>query len=78
MAINHPRNPFARYADDAVIHCKTEEEAKRVLETLNQRMNECKLELHPSKTKIVYCKDADRREDHKMFLCLICFSQSTL
>ncbi|ADC52044.1 RNA-directed DNA polymerase (Reverse transcriptase) (plasmid) [Alkalihalophilus pseudofirmus OF4] len=65
MAINHPRNPFARYADDAVIHCKTEEEAKRVLESLNQRMNECKLELHPSKTKIVYCKDADRREDHK-------------
>lgn len=65
MAINHPSNPFARYADDAVIHCKTEEEAKNVLKSLSERMNECKLELHPSKTKIVYCKDADRKEDHE-------------
>ncbi|MFC0562554.1 reverse transcriptase domain-containing protein [Halalkalibacter alkalisediminis] len=63
IAINHPSNPFARYADDAVIHCKTEEEAKRVLKSLSERMNECKLELHPSKTKIVYCKDADRTEE---------------
>ncbi|GKV65925.1 hypothetical protein NCCP2331_20780 [Sporosarcina sp. NCCP-2331] len=61
MAIYHPDNPFARYADDAVIHCKTEEEAKKLHEMLNLRMNECKLELHPIKTKIVYCKDADRK-----------------
>lgn len=65
MAIHHPNNPFARYADDAVIHCKTEEEAKRILEFLDQRMKECKLELHPDKTKIVYCKDADRKEEHE-------------
>jgi RNA-directed DNA polymerase len=65
MASNLPINPFARYADDAVIHCKTEDEAKKVLKSLSQRMNECKLELHPSKTKIVYCKDADRKEDHE-------------
>jgi RNA-directed DNA polymerase len=65
MSINHPSNPFARYADDAVIHCKTKEEAKKLLKSLVGRMNECKLELHPSKTKIVYCKDADRKEDHE-------------
>lgn len=65
MAIYHPNNPFARYADDAVIHCKTEEEAKEILQSLEKRMKECKLELHPDKTKIVYCKDADRKEEHE-------------
>src|SRR3954466_16117827 len=65
MSIHHPNNPFARYADDAVIHCKTEDEANKVLESLNKRMNECKLELHPTKTRIVYCKDADRKEEHE-------------
>jgi RNA-directed DNA polymerase len=52
MAINHPNNPFVTYADDAVIHCKTGDEATRLLESLNKRMNECKLELHPIKTRI--------------------------
>ncbi|MFI8496890.1 reverse transcriptase domain-containing protein, partial [Peribacillus butanolivorans] len=65
MAIHHPNNPFARYADDAVIHCKTEEEAKKILESLDKRMRECKLELHSDKTKIVYCKDAARKEEHE-------------
>lgn len=65
MAINHPNNPFARYADDAVIHCKTEVEAMKLLESLKNRMNECKLELHPTKTRIVYCKDDDRKENHE-------------
>lgn len=65
MAIHYPNNPFARYADDAVIHCKTKEEAKGILEFLDKRMRECKLKLHPDKTKIVYCKDADRKEKHE-------------
>lgn len=65
MSLKHPSNPFARYADDAVIHCKTEEEAKKVLVSLSKRMNECKLELHPTKTKIVYCKDADRKGEYE-------------
>ena len=65
MAIHYPNNPFARYADDAVIHCKTKEEAKELLEFLDKRMRECKLDLHPDKTKIVYCKDADRKEKHE-------------
>jgi RNA-directed DNA polymerase len=64
MVINHPRNPWARYADDAVIHCRTKEEAERLLEQLKYRFQECKLELHPEKTRIIYCKDDDRRGKH--------------
>lgn len=65
MSIKHPNNPFARYADDAVIHCKTEAEAEGLLKSLNKRMNDCKLELHPIKTRIVYCQDADRKGKHE-------------
>lgn len=65
MAIYQPHNPFARYADDAVIHCQTEAGAKKLLQSLNKRMNDCKLELHPIKTKIVYCKDADRKSEYE-------------
>lgn len=64
MERNYPTALFARYADDAVIHCKSEKEAKEIKEALNQRMKQCKLELHPDKTKIVYCKDEDRIEDY--------------
>ena len=60
----YPDNPFARYADDAVIHCKTKQEAEELLSALQTRLRECYLELHPDKTKIVYCKDANRRDDH--------------
>lgn len=56
--------PFERYADDAIIHCRTEMEAKDILSKLNQRLKECKLELHPKKTKIVYCKDKDRGKEY--------------
>lgn len=54
--------PFERYADDAVIHCRTELGAKEIKEALTERMKECGLELHPLKTRIVYCKDKDRTE----------------
>lgn len=64
MTKRHPQNPWARYADDAVIHCQTKEEAEQLLERLKERFKECKLELHPDKTRIVYCKDDDRKEDH--------------
>jgi RNA-directed DNA polymerase len=64
MEINHPNNPWARYADDAVIHCQSKEEAEKLLEQLNLRFNECMLELHPDKTKIIYCKDSDRKGDY--------------
>lgn len=61
MKKKHPKNPWCRYADDAVVHCETEEEAHQLLEELKQRYKECGLELHPEKTKIVYCKDENRR-----------------
>lgn len=60
MEINNPLNPFERYADDIVVHCRTEEEATKLKESIEARLKECKLELHPEKTKIVYCKDSNR------------------
>jgi RNA-directed DNA polymerase len=56
--------PFERYADDAVVHCKTQARARQVREALEQRMSEVGLTLHPAKTKIVYCKDGNRTGHH--------------
>jgi RNA-directed DNA polymerase len=53
MEKEHPGKPFERYADDIVVHCKTEKQAKYVLAIITQRLNACKLTLHPVKTKIV-------------------------
>ncbi|MNC32836.1 reverse transcriptase [compost metagenome] len=64
MEINHCHNPWARYADDAVIHCRTKEEAQVLLAELTSRFHECKLSLHPQKTKIVYCKDSNRTQEY--------------
>ena len=55
-----PTVAFERYADDAVIHCVTRAQANKVLAALHERMAEVGLELHPDKTKIVYCKDSNR------------------
>ena len=52
---------FCRYADDAVIHCKSEAQARWVLRKLAARLRECQLELHPGKTRIVYCQDINRQ-----------------
>jgi len=57
----HPDVPFERYADDIIAHCKTEEQAQAVKRSIEERLSRCKLELHPQKTKVVYCKDDDRR-----------------
>ncbi len=65
MSRNRPRNPWARYADDGIAHCCTQEEAKDLLCQLKDRFEECGLELHPEKTRIVYCKDDDRRGVHQ-------------
>ncbi len=64
MERTFPRNPWARYADDGVVHCRSQKEAERLLTALQQRMQECGLKLHPEKTRIVYCKDDDRRGQH--------------
>jgi len=52
---------FERYADDAIVHCRNESQAKSVLEAIRHRLAECGLELHSEKTRIVYCKDANRK-----------------
>jgi RNA-directed DNA polymerase len=64
MQRNFPACPFERYADDALAHCASEKEAKQLLAALQKRFAECGLQLHPEKTKIVYCKDANRRANY--------------
>ncbi|HSE43871.1 MAG TPA: group II intron reverse transcriptase/maturase [Gemmatimonadales bacterium] len=65
MTREFPGCPFERYADDAVVHCASELEARGVLDALARRLAEVGLELHPGKTRIVYCKDSDRRGSHE-------------
>jgi len=64
MARNFPSIGFERYADDVVIHCKSLAQAEMLRGKLKDRLAECKLEMSPSKTKIVYCKDGKRTEDY--------------
>ena len=61
MQRNHPDKPFERYADDVIVHCKSQAAAERLLREIGQRLAECGLTLHPDKTKVVYCKDELRR-----------------
>jgi RNA-directed DNA polymerase len=61
MTKHHPNVPFERYADDLLCHCDSEAQAQALKESLAKRFAECGLELHPTKTRIVYCKDDDRR-----------------
>jgi group II intron reverse transcriptase/maturase len=60
MKRNNPQCPFARYADDAVVHCRTQEQAKEVMQSIALRLAACGLTMHPEKSKIVYCKDSNR------------------
>lgn len=62
---NHPKVEFVRYADDAILHCRTKTEAQQMLAALDQRMKACGLELHPEKTKLVYCRDYRRQEKYQ-------------
>ena len=64
MKRNYPALPFCRYADDGIVHCRSESEARVVKKALEDRFRECKLELHPVKTRIVYCKNSNRRKDY--------------
>jgi RNA-directed DNA polymerase len=69
MRLDHPSIRFARYADDIVVHCRSEAQAQFMLRAMKRRLARCKLQLHPDKTKIVYCKD-DRRPgnyEHESF-----------
>ena len=57
----HPTVSYVRYADDAILHCKSKSQADYVMRNLNKRMKQCGLELHPEKTKLVYCRDYRRQ-----------------
>ena len=63
MDREYPGAPFERYADDVVVHCDTEAQARSLWASLAERLGSLGLELHPEKTKVVYCQDANRRRD---------------
>ncbi|MCX5426488.1 group II intron reverse transcriptase/maturase [Streptomyces sp. NBC_00257] len=65
LARTFPGIQFERYADDAVVHCGSERQARQVLEALERRMENVGLRLHPDKTRIVYCRDGKRRGSHE-------------
>lgn len=56
---------FCRYADDAVVHCKSQEQAGEVMQAIASRLAECGLTMHPEKSKIVYCKDSNRTKNYQ-------------
>jgi len=64
MATNHSQVPFERYADDIVVHCQTEAQAQFIRQEVEQRLAACRLEVHPQKTKIVYCRRSNRSQDY--------------
>lgn len=66
MRKHYPDIQFERYADDVICHCDSEAQAIALREALEHRFAVCKLELHPQKTKIAYCKDANRRGSYPM------------
>lgn len=72
MAREFPAVPFERYADDAVIHCATERQAWDVQRALAARLVDVGLELHPEKTRIVYCRDSKRRSSREHISFTFC------
>src|SRR5204863_9800693 len=60
MRREYPDVLFERYADDAICHCRSEAQALELRQALEKRFADCKLQLHPQKTKVVYCNDANR------------------
>ena len=60
-----PAAPFERYADDAILHCKTQQQAQVVLDAIAERLAQVGLELNLDKTRIVYCKDSNRNGSHE-------------
>jgi group II intron reverse transcriptase/maturase len=65
MEREYPSIKFERYADDVVIHCGSLLESQKIRESLQQRLEECKLSLHPEKTKVVYCRDSKRQGNYQ-------------
>jgi group II intron reverse transcriptase/maturase len=65
MRRTYPSVLFERYADDAIVHCRSRRQAEAVRDAIRDRFVQCGLELHPTKTRIVYCKDDDRLGNHE-------------
>jgi RNA-directed DNA polymerase len=65
MVQEYPKISFERYADDIVIHCRSEKQAIFILGQIKHRLERCKLQLNTDKTKIVYCRDSNRTEIHE-------------
>jgi RNA-directed DNA polymerase len=72
MVREFPDVQFERFADDAVIHCVSERQARQVREAVARRLVEVGLELHPDKTRIVYCKDSNRRGSYEQVSFTFC------
>ena len=72
MDRTYPGNPFERYADDVVIHCRSAEDAKMIRDALEERMANVGLKLHPEKTRIVRCPAGAKgiRDDNVSFTFL--------
>ena len=64
MRRNYSSIPFERYADDILVHCKSELQARWIKSAIEKRLRQCRLRLHPQKTKIVYCKDSSRKDNY--------------
>lgn len=67
MDKHHREKPFERYADDIVVHCKTEKQAQFMLRVIDQRMRACKLTLHPAKAKIVNLGGHSEKQYHRKY-----------
>ncbi|MCJ7772844.1 MAG: group II intron reverse transcriptase/maturase, partial [Desulfobacterales bacterium] len=61
LELKHKTVNFVRYADDAILHCQSKAHAEQLLNAIRERMEACGLELHPEKTKLVYCRDYRRQ-----------------
>jgi len=72
MVREFPGVQFERFADDVVVHCVTERQARQVRDAIGRRLAEVGLQLHPDKTKIVYCKDSRRRQDFELVTFTFC------
>ena len=72
MTREFPSVQFERFADDVVVHCVTERQARYVRDAIGRRLVEVGLELHPDKTKIVYCKDSRRRQEYELVSFTFC------
>lgn len=67
MEKHHPEKPFVRYADDIVVHCKTDKQARFMLVKIRERFTQCKLKVHPVKTRIVNLRGRSEEKHPRSF-----------